>query len=109
MSHRLREILRTRGPILVALYVVLLGASHLVLHRKEAKQEGAPRNPDKKLLQVSGKRLAYLEWGGSNPNLAPLILIHGSPGRGARDWTKYASELAASGEARDRDRPLGLW
>ena len=91
----LREGIRRWGWYVLFLYVVLLLASHLYLSKRS--QPDPSEDSDRRIVQVDNRKLAYLEWGGANPNLPPLILLHGSPGRGARDWEKIAPLLAVSG------------
>ena len=92
---RFSEEVRRWGILIVFLYLVLLLASNFFIHDRERGRENAHK--DRKKVLVDNQRLAYLEWGGNNADLPPLILIHGSPGRGARDWYRLAPELAASG------------
>jgi pimeloyl-ACP methyl ester carboxylesterase len=95
LRPQFREEIKRWGYLILFLYAVLLLVSHFYLYER-GKAE--PReDSDKKVVEVMGQRLAYLEWGGADPSLAPLILLHGSPGTGARDWEQLAPELAVPG------------
>lgn len=52
---------------------------------------------ERESVEVGGKRLTYLEWGGENKKLDPIILLHGSPSFGATEFEAMASELAKDG------------
>ncbi len=90
-----REEIKRWGYLILFLYVVLVIVSQLYLH--DWGDRDPPPDRDKKIVQVDGKDLAYLEWGGVDRTRAPLILLHGSPGRGAADWKKFGAEIASSG------------
>lgn len=77
------------------LYLFLLACSHWYL--ATAGREEIPLDPTKKTIELPSHRIAYLEWGAENTNLPPLILLHGSPWSGAKDWEDLGHELAAKG------------
>lgn len=78
---------------LLGIYLVLLAASHLFIFLREEPEPQPPRN----VVEINGDNLAYLEWGGGNKKLPPVILLHGSPSRGATDFRNLAPEIAKDG------------
>lgn len=92
-----RDEIKRWGYLILFLYLVLLLVSHFYLHGRRNRDRDRQADAAKKIIKVENLDLAYLEWDGGNKKLAPLILLHGSPGRGARDWDKFAPELAATG------------
>ncbi|NNM28618.1 MAG: alpha/beta fold hydrolase [Akkermansiaceae bacterium] len=81
--------------MLAAIYVVLVIASHLATIFWQSGNR--PFDKQRRILEVAGHNLSYVEWGGSDPRRTPLILLHGSPGRGARDWESFGPEAAKDG------------
>ncbi|MGL5017863.1 MAG: hypothetical protein ACRDBP_07005, partial [Luteolibacter sp.] len=64
--------MRFRKRWVLLIYLVLLGTSWLMMtHRR------APLPPGGEWREIGNLR--YRKFEGSEPNLAPLILIHGSP------------------------------
>lgn len=95
LKPQFREEIKRWGYLILFLYFVLLLVSHFYLHERgtpNPKEDSA-----RKIIEVDGQDLAYMEWGGADPTLHPLVLIHGSPGNGARDWEKFAPEIASTG------------
>jgi pimeloyl-ACP methyl ester carboxylesterase len=81
--------------LILTIYLLLLVGSHAFLViRSDRERPGAS---EKNILEVDGQNLAYLEWGGTNNKKPPVILLHGSPSRGAMDFRKLGPELAQDG------------
>ena len=87
-----------------AIYLALLGASHLTQHLRTGAPE--PENPAVEVAvtddagPVGGRtqRIAYHEWPatGDHPGRLPVILLHGSPGEGS-NFTRLGPAVAARG------------
>ncbi len=102
------------GAAALALYLVLLGASHAV---RSQRPEPEPR-PGQHVQRVEGwpepqeggVSVAYREWvtdsgGNLSENLSqPVLLLHGSPGSGSA-FRALGPELAAAGRAIAPDLP----
>ena len=82
---------------LVSLYLVLLGGSHVVTGLNRSNWEEL--EPPRQIIEVEGKRLAYLEWGAQFGG-TPIILVHGTPSRGAADFETLGEALARQGRRR---------
>lgn len=86
--------LRRHAKLVAGIYIALVAAS-------QVSQVFWPNvvipKVDREEVKLDGKRLAYLEWGGSNPKLDPLILLHGSPSSGAAGFEVLATELSSDG------------
>lgn len=93
---RTRIAVKRWGPALLVPYLVLLALSHYLI-REKARTDPRERESASEVVTVGGKRLAYLEWGGGDPAQPPLILLHGSPSRGAMDWENLGPQLAGDG------------
>ena len=59
-------------------------------------RDGEELDPPRSILEVEGKRVAYLEWGAEFGGV-PIILVHGTPSRGAADFETMGSALAREG------------
>ncbi len=108
----LRRLLRPRW---VRIYLVLLLLSHLTTQIFAPDfwvgyRMGPPAGATRQFVEVprmadsgpvGGKiaRLSLLKWepAAPAPGKAPVILLHGSPAQGARDFRKLAPRLAESG------------
>ncbi|NIP98788.1 MAG: hypothetical protein GWO24_37450, partial [Akkermansiaceae bacterium] len=68
--------MRGWGWFILFLYVVLLVVSHLYLSMGGEPASDSRRGSGKQYVQLGQRKLAYLEWGGADAKLPPLILLH---------------------------------
>lgn len=84
---------RALGPA-VLIYIVLLLASHAVRHATGHAEPDLP--PGLRFVQLGQVRMAVEDIPGkSTPERLPVVLIHGSPGRGA-DFRTLAAAMKGS-------------
>lgn len=108
---------RHRWPyLLLALYLVALGASHLVRRSGEAERQTSSRTGELPTVEVgsappAGDRspspvpMAYREWPAGGPgSVTPWLLLHGSPGSSG-DFRRLGSLLAADRRVLAPDLP----
>jgi pimeloyl-ACP methyl ester carboxylesterase/membrane protein DedA with SNARE-associated domain len=108
LSRVVRSLLRRRW---VQAYLVLLLLSHLVIAIFAPDfWVGYDREPttDREMVDIPAMRddgpvdgrtttIGVWRWEGDGTGDVPIILLHGSPSQGARDWRNFGPELAARG------------
>lgn len=115
MARALAVLRRVLRPRWVRVYLILLLLSHLTiwvftpdfwvgydLDPPEGAQRRfveVPLMNDAGPIEGQTARLSVLAWEPESPDAgaAPVILLHGSPAQGARDFRKFAPRLAATG------------
>lgn len=92
-KHRASWI-RRHAKLVAGIYIALVVASHAV---QFIWGDMVTPKVGRKDVKVDGKRVTYLEWGGSNREQDPAILLHGSPSLGATEFEALATELSSEG------------
>lgn len=92
-KHRASWI-RRHAKLVVGIYVALVVASQVV---QVFWPDVVTPRVKKSSVEVDGKTVAYMEWGGADRSKEPMILLHGSPSFGASEFEALGTALALEG------------